>query len=470
MRRALIGGGALVWGLVVFIIALHVHFPEEEALARAKWEVQERGDGNWAIDASSADLWRLTGVSVDDLVLLKVDKPTASRRRRAADDEDEGVEDVDPSSAVPFLRADRARARLSLLPLLRGETEVVFDADVFGGALEGTVAQGEARRRLVVEGTDLDMSRVPIEGEDWRIDATGLARLDIDLDLDAEDVKASTGTMGLHIDDLTFDQTEIFGMSLDPATFSEAALELEIEDGKAKIVTGSFIADLLEVEMTGNITLSAREWSRWRVKVNMSLLLSDSLESLAKFLPQLKDAKGDDDRYHLICTGSLAKPRCREDRSAPGVKSSKSRGRKSSTSRSGGLSGSKNLDADATEERSDARERRLERIRERRERLRKRREERAESGDDRDDDDRLIEPSRTLAGPRAFDRQGDAADFDPQIEDFDGDDRPGFDPLEPGFIPPDDFDQDPYDPPMNGGSNGFIPPGDDIDFPDDFQD
>jgi type II secretion system protein N len=442
MNKAILGGLAAVWGLVIFVVALHVHFPGDAALERAQWEVQQATDGGWAIDAGEANLWRLTGVTADDVVVYKVDQP--KRKRRKADDED-----ADTANAVPFLRAERARARLALLPLLKGEQQLAFDADVYGGSVVGRVGQGSSTRSLVLAAEDLDLSRVPLEGEDWMVDATGRLKVDADLTLDAEDVEASAGTLKLSIDDFGIQSARAMGLDLTPASFSEAVVEIEVEDGKATIQNGSFVGDLLELELAGDITLSNRAWTRWRMKVDLKLKLGEELDSMARFLPTLKGARGSDDRYHFVCSGSVRNPRCRPDKSGPGVKATgaASVGAGGPGRRAGLMGGDKvragrvdraTGDDEAEDgDRSAARERRLERIRERRERLRKRREERRSQRDDVVDGEEFdVEP--------APDMDDLPPDFDePLLDDVDGDGRPGFDPpanFRPDLGPPPDFD------------------------------
>jgi type II secretion system protein N len=441
MKKVIIGALAAVWGLAIFVVALHVHFPGDAALERAQWEVQDGSDGGWAIDAGAANLWMLSGVEIEDLIVYKVDATTSGRR---------GAEDEDPAEAVPFLRAENARARLSLLPLLMGEREVAFDADVYGGNVSGTVAEGTVTRRVVLEGEDLDLSRIPLEGEDWNIEATGKARLDADLTLDAEDVKASEGTLKLVIDEFAIESAKAMGLDLTPASFTEAVLEIALEGGKANIESGSFISDIIGVELDGHITMSKRPWDRWRMKVGMKLQLGDELDTMAKFLPTLKNARGDDERYHFTCSGSLGRPRCREDKTVAGVTGGRSAAKtggsrdkdrsKRRKNRAGRRSKKGVDDADDGEDRSEARERRLERIRERRERLRERREARAaERGDEDPEVDDLQRP--LLGGPVGIadpaGRFDDAQRYD-EVDDPDGDGRPGFDPPNE-FRPPNDF-------------------------------
>ena len=56
-----IGVGALLWGLVVFALALRIHFPDEALIERAQWEVQSSSKGEWLLKVEDAAPWRMTG-------------------------------------------------------------------------------------------------------------------------------------------------------------------------------------------------------------------------------------------------------------------------------------------------------------------------------------------------------------------------------------------------------------------------
>ena len=162
MRTLAVGFVVGLWGLVVFVVGLHVNFPSEALLDRARWEVQDRSDGAWALDAQDARLWRLTGIEVDDAPLLQV--PRQSRR---------DAEDGEAVELQPLVRVDSLAARVHLMPLLTGTQELGFLASIFGGELDGSVGLDETRTHIVASGSGLDLSRMPTSGEEWSIDAAG---------------------------------------------------------------------------------------------------------------------------------------------------------------------------------------------------------------------------------------------------------------------------------------------------------
>lgn len=404
IRTLLIGALASLWGTVVFVVGLHVNFPSSSLLDRARWEVQDRSEGDYALDATEARLWRLTGIEVDDAVLYRV-PPDRGRR-------DEGP------VAVPVVRVDSLAARVQLLPLISGKQTLGFLAEVFGGSLDGSVTLDGTRTIVDARGSELDLARMPIEGDEWAVDATGIARLVVDLSTDSEDIKSSSGTLTLDIDDFVVRSATAMGMTFDQQfDFTEAGLAFDIEDGKATVTRGAFVSEALTAAIEGDITLNKRGFSRWRLKLDVKLNLGEDLEQMAKFAG-IDDARDDDGTYHFSCTGSLGNPRCRADGVASGQRSTTRRGRNARV-RSGprddapDVRGSGDEDEDRRVAREKRRERRLERLRERRERLR-------EVRDDGSDAPVELTPPDLAGGPlgprgRAFDRD----DVIEDVEDFD---------------------------------------------------
>jgi type II secretion system protein N len=437
MRILAIGLGALVWGAGVFLLALHVHFPDEALLQRLQFELQDRTKGAWALQASDVDPWMLTGLSFDDAVLFSVDspRPTPKRRKKGkAAEEEEGPEEK-PLQGTPWLRADTLRARVGLLSLLRRDTEVIFDADAYGGNLSGTVVQGEKRQVLRVVGEDLMLSAIPLDGDDWSFDLEGMAQLDVDMEVNKEQIRESAGHFKLALEDLKMKSGKLMGMDVGAATFTESTLEMEVKGGKAEISRGQFTSDLFEATLSGDTTLSNREVGKWRIRIQMQLKFSEELDRFAKMAPMLRNSRDEDGVYHLLCTGTVENPRCREDRSASGVRTTSAAGDRAgrsalgdkapfggpddeelAASGPGSLSG---LDREATGELSpeERRQKRLERIRERRERLRKQREERESSRAGALDEDGPPRPSRNNIDremPEEFDPPNDPEPLDPE--------------------------------------------------------
>lgn len=316
IRNLAIAGASALTGTVCFFAALVVHFPEEALIQRLQYELQERGGGGWALEAGGARPWLPLGVTLTDVVLLEVEKAKPRARRRKNKDADTEGEGSPAAKAIPFLRASAASVRLALLPNLLGKRQIDFDADVYGGEVSGSYTMAKERTLIDVEGEALDLSLIPIGGEDWTIDATGLMNLDFDVDLSDKKGRNADhgGTITIGFDKLAFPRISASGMDLMPVTFSEAGLELQLKGDKAEITKGRFEGDVMDATFSGNLTVSGTELSRWRMRVEIALELDEKLGQMANMLPTLRAAKDDQGVYHFLCTGSLGTPVCREDR------------------------------------------------------------------------------------------------------------------------------------------------------------
>lgn len=467
MRTVPLLAGSAAWSLVVFVVAFRLHFPGEEALSRLQVELQNRTDNRYALEASDLGLWGLAGVRLDDATLYSLKESRRRRRirRRASGSDDvDNAEDVsDPIKATPMFQAERLRLRLALLPLLSGTQKVVFDSRFLGGDLSGTVAQGAESQSIYLQGEALELGQLPIGGDAWSVDAVGEMDLDIDLDLSTKNPRESTGEIHIDFDGLGIQSANAMGMALTPVRFSEAGFDINLANGKAEFARGVLDGDLLDATFSGYITLGKTDFLKSRLRVNVKMELDDTLDKLAKFSPDLRDARDDDGVYHLLCTGMLSRPSCSADRRASG--NLKSTVRKSADKKEsrpvpklgpdyGQGPASLDLDPDVRpldddEARESRRKRRLERIRERRERLREERKLRAEEGGSDVLDDEFFEPQR----PRPIPLPGQ--DFGPE-----GMLPPEFPPGPDGeFLPADDFGPEelPPDEPPFDDQGGTLP-------------
>lgn len=303
MKPIFLGAGAIAATFVGFLVGLHVHFPSTAALERLRYEVQERSDGDWGLEASSLGLYRLSGVTLDDVTLYKVKKSRFHRRG----------EDEKPPEVNPWLAAQRLSARLELLPLLRGGTMVDFDADLYGGNLSGSAGQVGSSMRLSAEGDDIDLSKIPLSGDDWTADLTGTLKLDADLDINREQIKESKGHLSISAQDLALTSGEFSGFKLDPMKFTESVLSFDVTNGVATVKEGHLVSDMLEATISGDITLN-KDFKRWRMRLSVVVTLNAALDKLARFAPGLSDARADDGSYHFMMAGTPGLARLRSDR------------------------------------------------------------------------------------------------------------------------------------------------------------
>jgi len=398
----------LVGFVVVFVLALHLHFPGEVARDRIAWELQEASKGGWMIDAADAHLYRLSGLALEDVTLLQAKRPVGRISG-----------DADPA-AVPVLRAEEAAARVQLLPLLSGARAVSYHAALYGGALDGQVRLTEGSQRLVIDGEDIDLSRIPFEGEDWAVDAAGLARIDGDVTLATDDVKNSTGHLELELTDLVLQSATVMGMTLEPTPFSEAVLSFDIDGGKAEVDKGSFQSDPVQATVDGEIVLN-KAIQKSRLKLTLEVHFGDQFDKIAQMVPNLKAARDDDGAYHFRVTGTLQRPRFREERQTK--RSTRTPTRPPTKSARANDGGAADEDAEAR------RQERRDRIRDRRKKMLERRNSRNKDDRDPGAPPTEFEPDIPLPGQ-------------PPLQDVQRfDEEEIYDPEE-GDLPPDEFVDD----------------------------
>jgi len=396
--------GAL-WATVVFLGGLQLFFPSTATVERLQYELDKASDGGFQLSADKAGLWRATGLKLQGVELLKVD--AKSRSRRGKDDEE-----AEAPMATRFLVADHLAVRARLLPLLSGNKQARFDADMYRGDVSGVAGLRGDVIGTQGEASELDLSLIPFEGELMTLDIDGALDASWDLSIDTADVSESTGEISIEIDGLVLNSANVAGFDLEESgSFDKAEFVLEIEDGKAKVKKGELEGELLELELSGDITLN-KKFDRSRLRMKAEFTLAEHLDNLVKLLPGAKEARRDDGTYHFNISGTVLNPSFRAERE----RRSTSRTKRSDTPRDGGpailpggLGGADDDDMDDGERRAQ----REDRIRERRERLRERREAaKVEREDDDDDDDNFDDDDDDFDG-----RDGD--DFlDDERDDF----------------------------------------------------
>ncbi len=347
-RIIALGLSGVAFFLFVFMVGLRVHFPGEQARDRLAFEVQEASGGAWLLCGSAARPYRLVGLAMDDVVLFK----RAPKGRGAAAEQD----------AVPFLRFERLGARPLWLPLLKGERAAALDIGLLGGDLDLELRSGERSQRLVLDGQEIDISRLPLEGEEWSVDARGMLTVEADLSIGTEDVKESEGTLRLQIADLLFQEATIMGMTLEPTPFTEALLAFEVKEGRAEVTEGRFASDPVTIAVSGEIVLN-KSWERSRLRLDFSVTFNEQFDKMARLVPDLKAARNEDGAYLFKLTGTLDNPRFREQRSSARGKSTITRKGDGEDKAIGAPSGGDDAEADRR------REERRERIAERRRRM-----------------------------------------------------------------------------------------------------
>ncbi|MBN1336866.1 MAG: type II secretion system protein GspN [Deltaproteobacteria bacterium] len=299
---------AAAWSVAVFLVGLHLFFPSEAALERIRWEVDQRSGGEWALEAAEASPWRLVGLSLSDVRILSIEKKRASRRSRIRTEEEE---EPPEATAKPILSLDRLAARLRISSLLRRTPDIGFAADLYGGEVSGHARVSQDRTVLAFEVDDVDLARVPIGGKTWTVDAEGEVKMEVDLDLDPKDTRASEGSLKLWVNDLAIRSGNVAGMNLpENTTFTRASLAVDLKNGKGSVTEGVFASSLGEAEVDGDLTLN-RKLTRSRLRLELTLTLQDTIDDLLQILPAARNARDDEGTYHFVISGTLLNPSIR---------------------------------------------------------------------------------------------------------------------------------------------------------------
>lgn len=373
----------MVWALGCFWGGLYLTFPSDAARDRMVYEVDNSTNSQNALRLDSVRPWLLTGAHLSNVQLFSIPKTRNFRR----------TGDVQEPTPKLLLKAEKAAARLRLLPLLSGTRSVGLSADLYGGDLGGTVGVKGSKVELDLLAKELDLAQYPLEGASWSAELEGRLRARVDLKLDQEDTRSGRGFIRFEFSDLKVNSANVMGMDLGEATFSEGLLSFTVANGRAEVKKGQFTSDKLSLKLDGSINVN-KPFSRSRLDLDMEVTLADELDAMASILPRLKDARDDAGVFHFSCSGIVERPVCREKRQSSGRSRSTRSPSTASSSRSIGRdSGTTSVKSERSDEDMDQRRKdREERIKERRERIKAEREARLkerEMEDDELDDDEL---------------------------------------------------------------------------------
>lgn len=399
IRLAKMMAGSL-WFFCCMLLGVKLFFPAQAAADRASFEVDRMTNGGISLVLGDVKAWTLSGLSLDDLQVLRHKK---SRRK-----------DADGAAPSVLAEVDSLQVRLSLLPLMGGAQLIGLGADLYGGSLAGQVGRDgkETILDLVLDGLQLNQypAQLP-DGEELQL--VGSLDLESDLRIDSEDLEGSSGAIRIEIDEFGI-LNEAFADS-----FSESVIELEADEGKLVVSKGRFDGDKIQADINGEITLKER-LGRSKVDIKIRVKMDTSYELLAN-AAGYKRARDSEGFYHFKCTGTLQNRRCRKDTAAArGGSGSRRGGARSSggadRERSTGSMGDRFSPDESAEER---RERRQERIRERRRKARDRR-----GGGAADRERSRPDPDRSR---RDRDDRRDDNDDDFDMEDELFEDEPAYD-------------------------------------------
>ena len=332
--------------LLSFRIGLQVHFPMKTLQDKIVWELQN--SSNWSVDIQSIDIHSLMSLKANSVSIVQ-------RENKNKEYED-------------FLFIEELQLSPSLLSILSGTPSTSLSTSLLTGEIDANVTQKKPQRiSTKINGSNLDLSFLPLKGTDWKANLSGLANFSVDLDHHLTELNEGFGSLSLQVDDFQIDDLEVAGFPLLPLQFSESIIELERDGNKLNFKNGRLIGEQIEAEITGFIRLSKR-LERSRLQLKIFVKFSSELELMVKAF--LKDARQDDGSYLINITGMIMQPnfqqKTRGNRSTNASKAKSNRSKRTD----------RNENVEETPEEEESRIKREEQREKRLERQKKRMEER----------------------------------------------------------------------------------------------
>lgn len=288
MKRVLVVIAGLVWAFFAFMITLWVTFPGSAVARRVEYQVGQQSRGNYALSLGDVGPWWL-GLSTASVKLYGRPGPGE-----------------DANQLVMY--ATDARMSAGLVSLITRQPRV-----------QGSFVLGEEGRLDYIVGTALDEkgTQLRVTELDLGSDAFPLAELvllipgaqmdgkgtlQIDVELDAPDgLSKANGKIVIQGRELTLVNPVIaeFPIGRD-VVFSQLELELEVSDGRGKIVRGRMASDVATIDLTGDVIL-ADEPGRSRLDARAELTLDPSM----KMMESMLSSAARDGKFMYRCSGPL---------------------------------------------------------------------------------------------------------------------------------------------------------------------
>jgi type II secretion system protein N len=370
MRWLFASAASSLLSMVVFSVGMIFFFPSEWVKDQISHQVQSQSRKKTLIHIEDASISGLMGIALDGVSLFE-SKPG---RRKPGQKER-------PARVNTLLGSvDSITLQPQLFSWLTGTLATGLSVSLAGGDIDASFGMSDGQYVFGTDVDDFNLQAHPIAMDGGSVELSGALDLVTNLVIDRNDIKASTGNLELTVENLRMLNGIIGGFDLGQMSFTEAILQMEVNDGKAEITKGSFVGDLVEATIEGHITLR-KDLGRSRLALNILVRFDDTLDKLAKIA--LKSSRDDDGVYHFKGQGTVMNPRFKADRIKRGQSSKAGdaayrRDADEKIQRKASRSSQADRSSSSDEDREERRTKRRERLRKRRDRMKKRREERRE--------------------------------------------------------------------------------------------
>ncbi len=230
-RRAL---GYAAFTLLCLGCNLYWTFPAAALGSRLAHELQQRSDGAWRLSFAAAAPWRLSGLSLRDVDLLRL--PPS-----------------DAAAPVP-LHLDRLQARLQVLPLLLGRLRWVVEARQGRGALNAWLAPAQRSVDVALKLVDISLDQPVLQAQTGMAAAGRLSGELAELHWEPELSKWSAQAK-LQLQGARLGPGAVASMSLPAMALGNLELQLSLVEGQARLQNFRQQGGVLTLRAQGGVGL-----------------------------------------------------------------------------------------------------------------------------------------------------------------------------------------------------------------------
>ncbi len=251
-KKLLIIFGYLAFFLFSFLFSLYLTFDPRPIKNLAQNYLKNKG---YQIEIGQISKYRLSGVRAQKIILAK-------------------------ENSSGKLQIDQLKARLSIIPLLAGNSRIKFQALLYGGKIEGRVEKSRKKINSTLKIKNIDLAKlssVSSGGFQIKSRLSGQSKLNL---ANLNNPRAWEGEIDFQLGAGEISTFEYQGMEIPGIKISQGRLALEIKQGRAEIKTLELLSPDFPFQLQGEIEL--------RVPLEKSLItlkgkLSPQEQYLEKF-------------------------------------------------------------------------------------------------------------------------------------------------------------------------------------------
>ena len=197
IRKIAIALGAFLWGIIVFRIALGIHFPTEDLSKRIRSEFEKSTKSEMQMDINELSLAGLVGLKASQTTIYKKDKDDQS---------------------IPYLFIDSLAVVINPFQAITGALGAHISSDFMNGTVEANIfGNSFAPEEISMDwnASDLALELFPVDSKDFTANLGGKLSSTADIKVKLEQFhKNINGDFALDVNNLTISEAKAQGISL----------------------------------------------------------------------------------------------------------------------------------------------------------------------------------------------------------------------------------------------------------------